>query len=65
MKQPLHFLGVVSNGGCFPIPDPELQWLLSTGPLCRYAEDLVTAMRIMSAPDEISNKFGYQVLLCL
>lgn len=53
--------GLVSNEGCFPTPDGKAQRLLYTGPMCRYAEDLLTTMKILSSSDEINLRFGDKV----
>ncbi|GFY75255.1 fatty-acid amide hydrolase 2 [Trichonephila inaurata madagascariensis] len=40
--------GVISNRGCFPDSDDEFDIFVSTGPMCRYAEDLPLLTRILS-----------------
>ncbi|GIY79557.1 fatty-acid amide hydrolase 2-B [Caerostris darwini] len=40
---------------------PQIQKYMSTGPMCRYAEDLVTSMKVLSIPGEVRMKFGQQV----
>lgn len=44
----VHGIGIVCNEGQLP-PNSGLQEdLLSTGPLCRYAEDLLPMLKIMA-----------------
>lgn len=38
--------GIVSNAGQFPNAAPGGQDLLSTGPICRYATDLRTVLKV-------------------
>ncbi|CAL1260758.1 unnamed protein product [Larinioides sclopetarius] len=58
--------GLVSNLGCFPAPDSNVADFLYTGPMCRYAEDLVLSMRILSADSgklvDISEKVNFKTL---
>lgn len=42
--------GVVENGGQFPIASPSAMVLLATGPMCRYATDLVPMLKVMAGP---------------
>ncbi|CAL1292223.1 unnamed protein product [Larinioides sclopetarius] len=62
--------GLVSNEGSFPLsrygPSTEpiengLNKYLSTGPMCRYAEDLIISMRILSNDDKVKKTFGKKV----
>ncbi|KFM66132.1 Fatty-acid amide hydrolase 2, partial [Stegodyphus mimosarum] len=53
--------GMVSSEGCFPVPNSKVLNLLSTGPICRYAEDLVTTMSVLTARKEMRIKFGQSV----
>ncbi|GIY64321.1 fatty-acid amide hydrolase 2-B [Caerostris darwini] len=39
---------LISNMGCFPDSDDEFDQFVSTGPMCRYAQDLVLLTRILS-----------------
>ena len=43
--------GLVPNTGQFPIAHGEVGRLLSTGPLCRRAEDLMPLLRVLAGPD--------------
>ncbi|XP_035221698.1 fatty-acid amide hydrolase 2-like [Stegodyphus dumicola] len=40
--------GVVSNGGQYPTAAPPLQTFLMTGPMCRYASDLLPMLKILA-----------------
>jgi len=42
------FLGLVPNEGQFPMATGEEEALLSTGPMCRYADDLVPMLKVMA-----------------
>ncbi|XP_011369772.1 fatty-acid amide hydrolase 2 isoform X1 [Pteropus vampyrus] len=42
--------GVVSNQGQFPMAKGVQELFLCTGPMCRYAEDLVPMLRVMAGP---------------
>lgn len=53
--------GLVSNEGCFPGPVGKVGRLLYTGPMCRYATDLVTTMKILASTSENRDKFGREV----
>ncbi|CAG5122895.1 unnamed protein product [Candidula unifasciata] len=46
--------GVVENSGQFPIASQSAMVLLSTGPMCRYASDLIPALKVMAGPNGIS-----------
>lgn len=50
----ISLLGLISNEGCFPYITPRLEWLVTPGPMCRYAEDLATMMKILAPSDEIT-----------
>ncbi|XP_055940186.1 fatty-acid amide hydrolase 2-B-like isoform X1 [Argiope bruennichi] len=61
---------LVPNEGCFPpespdkppkLPKPDIYKIVSTGPMCRYAEDLVISMRILSFNNGIKTNFDKQV----
>ncbi|XP_071041385.1 fatty-acid amide hydrolase 2-A [Parasteatoda tepidariorum] len=39
--------GIVSNAGQYPPAAPELQTFLMTGPMCRYASDLLPMMKVL------------------
>ena len=54
--------GLVSNDGCFPGPVGKVGRLLYTGPMCRYATDLITTMKILASPSGIRDKFGRGVI---
>ncbi|GIY49070.1 fatty-acid amide hydrolase 2-B [Caerostris darwini] len=62
--------GLVPNGGSFPpempsatplIFDTEIMKCGVTGPMCRYAEDLVVGMRILSSERGAKLNFGQKV----
>ncbi len=40
--------GVVSNAGQFPCADGEAATFLTTGPMCRYASDLLPMLKVMA-----------------
>lgn len=40
------FSGLVPNDGQYPVADGKDADLLSTGPMCRYAEDLLPLMKV-------------------
>ena len=43
--------GIVPNSGQHPVADPGARRLLSTGPLCRRAEDLWPLLQLLAGPD--------------
>ncbi|CAN8017602.1 unnamed protein product, partial [Ixodes persulcatus] len=43
--------GLVSNGGQFPHVQGHQVEFLGTGPLCRYAKDLVPALAVLAGPE--------------
>lgn len=43
--------GLVPNSGQFPIAEPGARRLLTTGPLCRKAEDLWPLLQLLAGPD--------------
>lgn len=49
--------GLVSNMGSFPESDDEYDQFVSTGPMCRYAQDLPLLLRVLS---NNSNNFKYE-----
>ncbi|GIY79562.1 hypothetical protein CDAR_482801 [Caerostris darwini] len=61
--------GLVPNEGSLPpkrldpsdTRKPPLYKFLLAGPMCRYAEDLVTSMKVLSTHDEVRTRFGQQV----
>ncbi|GFS75584.1 fatty-acid amide hydrolase 2-A [Trichonephila clavipes] len=70
IRVPCHFtglfghkpsVGLVPNLGCHPTPDPTLLPYLYTGPMCRYAEDLIISMRILSSQSRVPVNFGQKV----
>lgn len=70
IRVPCHFtglfghkptMGLVPNSGCHPAPDPSMAHFLYTGPMCRYAEDLIISMRILSSQSGIPINFGQKV----
>ncbi|GFQ69864.1 fatty-acid amide hydrolase 2-A [Trichonephila clavata] len=70
IRVPCHFtglfghkpsVGLVPNLGCHPTPDPRTVPYLSSGPMCRYAEDLIISMRILSSQSGIPVNFGQKV----
>uniref|UniRef100_A0A0B6ZXZ3 Amidase domain-containing protein n=1 Tax=Arion vulgaris TaxID=1028688 RepID=A0A0B6ZXZ3_9EUPU len=42
--------GVVENSGQFPLASESAMALLSTGPMCRYAVDLIPCLKVMAGP---------------
>ncbi|GBN84448.1 Fatty-acid amide hydrolase 2-A, partial [Araneus ventricosus] len=60
---------LVPNEGSFPperlfgerLPMAEIYKYLCSGPLCRYAEDLVTSIKVLSANREIKMKLGRKI----
>ncbi|GFY73587.1 fatty-acid amide hydrolase 2-A, partial [Trichonephila inaurata madagascariensis] len=54
-------VGLVPNLGCHPTPDPTLLPYLYTGPMCRYAEDLIISMRILSSQSGVPVNFGQKL----
>ncbi|GFY68781.1 fatty-acid amide hydrolase 2-A [Trichonephila inaurata madagascariensis] len=72
IRVPCHFtglfghkpsVGLVPNLGCHPTPDPTVLPYLYTGPMCRYAEDLIISMRILSSQSGVPVNFGQKVSL--
>ncbi|KAG8196377.1 hypothetical protein JTE90_009593 [Oedothorax gibbosus] len=70
IRVPCHFtgiyghkptMGLVSNGGVVPNPHPGMEMFISTGPMCRYAEDLIASMKVLSTHEETRLKFGKSV----
>ena len=58
----LIFLGVISNKGQFPAADGEAANFLTTGPMCRYADDLLPMYEIMAIGSDTSKlKLDQQV----
>ncbi|GIX80931.1 fatty-acid amide hydrolase 2-A [Caerostris extrusa] len=66
IRVPCHFtglfghkptMGLVPNLGVHPTPDPEMAHFLYTGPMCRYAEDLIVTMRVLSSQSGLSLNF--------
>ncbi|KAK3580690.1 hypothetical protein CHS0354_017971 [Potamilus streckersoni] len=53
--------GAVPNEGQFPIASGSELELLSTGPICRYAEDLLPALKIMAGKNANNLKFDEMV----
>ncbi|GBL95034.1 hypothetical protein AVEN_187537-1 [Araneus ventricosus] len=58
--------GLIPNEGCFPPENPgkpskpsdtEIYKYVSTGPMCRYAEDLIISMKSLSSANRISLNF--------
>ncbi|XP_076831427.1 fatty-acid amide hydrolase 2-A isoform X2 [Brachyhypopomus gauderio] len=43
--------GIVCNDGQYPPPSGQQPRFLCTGPMCRYAQDLVPMLKIMAGPD--------------
>ena len=43
--------GVIPNTGQFPVADGEAARMLTAGPICRRAEDLMPALRVLAGPD--------------
>ncbi|XP_055945594.1 fatty-acid amide hydrolase 2-A-like isoform X2 [Argiope bruennichi] len=67
IRVPCHFtglfghkptMGLVPNLGCHPAPDPSMADYLYTGPMCRYAEDLIVSMRVLSSESGVPINFG-------
>lgn len=44
--------GLVPNSGQFPATDSTVHGYLTTGPICRRAEDLMPLLRLMAGPDD-------------
>ncbi len=56
--------GIVSNTGQFPNAMNKAQTFLSTGPLCRYAGDLIPMLKVMAGPEGVAKlKLDKQVSL--
>ncbi|KAF8777438.1 Fatty-acid amide hydrolase 2-A like protein [Argiope bruennichi] len=62
--------GLVSNRGAFPFGllgdpeeccNPELNKYITTGPMCRYAEDLIISMKVLALDNEVRMKFDHPV----
>ncbi|XP_055939414.1 fatty-acid amide hydrolase 2-B-like [Argiope bruennichi] len=62
--------GLVPNGGCFPPEKPdqplksseiEIYKHISTGPMCRYAEDLIIGMKVLSSTSGKTLNFDKKV----
>ena len=45
--------GVIPNTGQFPSADGEAARMLTPGPICRRAEDLMPALRVLAGPDGV------------
>ena len=43
--------GVIPNTGQFPVADGEAARMLTAGPICRRAEDLMPLLRVLAGPD--------------
>ena len=50
LTQVSNLSGVVSNKGQFPTARGAQELFQCTGPMCRYAEDLVPMLRVMAGP---------------
>ena len=50
MQTTYYFIGVVSNNGQHPNAEGEAQTYLSTGPMVRYAADLLPIFKVLSKP---------------
>ncbi|CAL1292225.1 unnamed protein product [Larinioides sclopetarius] len=70
IRVPCHFtglfghkptMGLVPNLGCHPTPDPSMAHYVYTGPMCRYAEDLIVSMRVLSSESGMAISFGRKV----
>jgi fatty acid amide hydrolase 2 len=48
--------GLVPNSGQFPIAENEALRYLTTGPLCRRAEDLMPLLRVLAGPDGVDSR---------
>ncbi len=48
--------GLVPNSGQFPIAENDALRYLTTGPLCRRAEDLMPLLRVLAGPDGIDTR---------
>ncbi|XP_077164151.1 fatty-acid amide hydrolase 2 [Paroedura picta] len=55
--------GIVPNDGQFPGAEGKRVYLLCTGPMCRYAEDLEPTLRIMAGPAVAKLKLDEKVSL--
>ncbi|XP_013068648.2 fatty-acid amide hydrolase 2-like [Biomphalaria glabrata] len=47
--------GIVENRGQYPIASEKAKDLLSTGPMCRYASDLIPMLKVMAGPEKVAN----------
>ena len=50
MHTSYYFVGVVSNDGQHPNAQGEAQTYMSTGPMVRYAADLLPIFKVLSKP---------------
>lgn len=53
--------GLVPSGGQFPLPTGRDMELLTTGPMCRYATDLLPLLKVMSGPEAKLAKLDQKV----
>ncbi|ESO02009.1 hypothetical protein HELRODRAFT_184963 [Helobdella robusta] len=56
--------GVVSNSGQYPMAKGTTENLLSTGPLCRYASDLIPILKVIVLPEHL-NKLNLDQKVCI
>lgn len=54
-------VGLVPSGGQFPLPTGRDMELLTTGPMCRYATDLLPLLKVMSGPEAKLAKLDQKV----
>lgn len=54
-------VGLVPNEGQFPLPTGRDMELLTTGPMCRYATDLLPLLKVMSGPQAKLAKLDQKV----
>lgn len=54
-------VGLVPSGGQFPLPTGQDMELLTTGPMCRYATDLLPLLKVMSGPEAKLAKLDQKV----
>ncbi|XP_042911833.1 fatty-acid amide hydrolase 2-like isoform X2 [Parasteatoda tepidariorum] len=53
--------GIVSNTGHYPTPAPSLQTFLMTGPMCRYASDLLPMTKVLAGNNSSKLKLDEKV----
>lgn len=51
----INFTGLVPNDGQFPIATGKDRDLMSTGPMCRYIQDILPMLKIMAGSNKQAN----------